>query len=333
MIYPTAYDTTACKGFITSKLVDALEKVRLQNYLMPNQDGYEDIFAVTRTPFLQEAVSPFVYPVSVKIDKPGTINDELYVYFDARPYMRTDDKGQNGLRISNTNGYNAARAMAIMQKAWLETPLGYMKNLSSLPLSAYCSWMGDNIAKRYALEPGAQQAITILAGVFYLNLFLSAEDRVVAEKVEMVSRISKATGFKHGIVQDIVNDRARIDTLDEYCQICLDYTGSTRLRDLNAATVFNILGGTWYGANSRELVSVATECPWLWMVMLFSAYTDRGYHHAGITKMLDRSTFKKQGEQYTKTLPDYLGSFKMADAPPIGYGANMQANGAMIASY
>lgn len=303
MIKDTAYDTTACKGFLLGKLEDALEKARLTHNIDYAQDGYDHVFAIKRSPYLQEAIPSFVYPVVVGDE------GERRVYWDARPYMRPSSDG--GQFIGNQNGYDGAKLLAVLQKIWLVESNKYLRNLSVLPLAAFCSWVGDNIGKRVALDPADQLSVTVLAGVLYLNNFMPNEDRTTHEKVEMVSLIAKATNIKPAAVYDIVNDRPRIDNVDEFCDICQDYTHSTRLRDLNATTLFAILGGTWYGANKAEMVAVALEWPPVWMTMVYLAITDRGYHHSAITRMIhDRSSFKKMGTTYAVALPDYVSGFR-----------------------
>lgn len=303
MIKETAYRTSACKGFMLGKLEDALEKARLTHYIDYEQDGYEHVYAIKRSAYLQEAVPTFVYPVVV-----GELGGRR-VYFDARSYMRPASDG--GQYIGNVNGYNGAKMLAVLQKIWLTEPVNYLRNLSKLPLAAFCSWVGDNISKRVALDPQDQLSVSILAGVFYLNNFLPAEDRTTHEKVEMVSMISKATGAKSSAVYDVVNDRPRIDNVEEFCEICQDYTKSTRLRDLNPTTLYGIVGSTWYGPNKAEMVAVALEFPPLWMTMIYQALNDRGFHHSPIAKMLnERSSFKKEGQTYLVALSDYIASFR-----------------------
>lgn len=313
MIKETAYQTTACKGFMLGKLEDALEKARLSHYIDYEQDGYDHIFAIRRSAYLQEAIPTFVYPVVV-----GEAG-ERRVYFDARPYMRPASDG--GQYIGNQNGYDSAKMLAVLQKLWLTEPVKYLRNISKLPLAAFCSWVGDNIAKRVALDPNDQLSVTVLAGVLYLNSFLPNEDRTEHEKMDMVSLIAKATGAKSSAVYDIVHDRSRIDNVDEFCDTCQDYTKSTRLRDLNATTLYAIVGSTWYGANKSEMVAVALEFPPVWMTMVFQALNDRGFHHSLIAKMLnDRSSFKKEGQTYVIALSDFIVGFRNPDFARTGTG-------------
>ena len=63
-VFQTAYQTSACAGTVTSKIVEALIRARIENYIRPEQ-GYSDLYLVRRDRFVDELVPTFAHPIAV----------------------------------------------------------------------------------------------------------------------------------------------------------------------------------------------------------------------------------------------------------------------------
>jgi hypothetical protein len=74
------------------------------------------------------------------------------------------------------------------------------------------------------------------------------------------------------------------------------------LNNLNTATLYPIMAGTWYGANSAEMVAVALEHPPTWVTMVYQATTARSYYHSALAKMLEQNQYKNEVRQFVISL-------------------------------
>jgi hypothetical protein len=80
-----------------------------------------------------------------------------------------------------------------------------------------------------------------------------------------------------------------------------EITDSVRLKDFNAGVLFTLLGNTWFGANAKEMIAVATEHPPTWIAMLLSAFTERTFKNSQIAKILERNSFKKLSDDFVNS--------------------------------
>jgi hypothetical protein len=293
-IFRTAYDTTACRGYLTNKVLDGLTRADIKGLLVTSK--LNDAVLVTGGHLTDEIVPSFSHPILFK-DKDGT--DKMAV--DVRGLGKWDSIQQQYV-VRDTASYDGLMVRAGLNEIWLESSgPDRIRSLSTFPLSVFASWIGEAVAKRLALEAQDQFTVSVLAAVFYLNLFWDkerSENPSKEDKAFLVSVISRGLNYKSDMVYDIVERHAGIIDVASYCEACKSYSQSVRLRDLNAATLFAMISGYWYGNNGREVIAVALEHPPTWLSLLWQAMYIQGYRNAGLTKILERNTYKRQSSQF-----------------------------------
>jgi hypothetical protein len=70
--------------------------------------------------------------------------------------------------------------------------------------------------------------------------------------------------------------------------------------------LFTVLGGTWFGANAKELVAVALEHPPTWISILLAAFTERSFRNSQLGKLAERGSNKKTGEDFVVAVLNLL---------------------------
>lgn len=293
-IYKTAYDTTACRGAIITKIQENLTQALIRGLLV--FDETTRTYQVRGGHLVDELVPTFNHPILFK-DASGV--DHLAV--DVRG-LGSFNRDQNTFVIRDSNAYNGVTLRANLNEVWL-TPMGpeRIRSMSVFPLMVYANWVGEAVAKRLALDPQDQFSVSVLAAILYLNMFWDVEKSTNPTKIEkslMVSQITRGLSYKADLVYDIVEQFPGIATIAEFCQACRDLTQSARLRDLNEATLFAMTGGYWYGNNGREVIAVALEHPPTWLSLLWQAMSDRSYRNSGLAKILERTSYKRAGNMF-----------------------------------
>lgn len=301
-IFKTAYDTAACRGYITSKITDGLTRADIKDLLRKSQ--FDNVVEVIGGHLTDEIVPAFNHPILFK-DRNGV--EKLAV--DIRSTGRWDSAQQQFV-VRDITLQQGILWRAGLNEIWLEeNGPDKIRSLSTFPLSVYASWIGEAVAKRLALEAQDQFTVSVLAAIFYLNLFWPNERSSNPDKMDktfLVSMIARGLSYKADAVYDIVEKHAGILDVSDFCQACKDYSQSTRLRDLNQATLIGIVGGYWYGPNGREIIAVALEHPPTWICLLLQAMYIRSYNKAGLTKILERGTYQRQSSQFGLSVTNIL---------------------------
>jgi len=288
-VFQTAYQTSACAGTVTSKLVEALIRARIENYIRTEQ-GFTDLYLVRRDRYVDELVPSFHHPVV------SEASGEKFVYVDVRPYGKQSASTLD-FEITNKDAYDAATLRGRLQQMWTTGGQAALRDMR-LPAMAFPAWISINLTKRLNFGPAEQAKICILAGIYYLSLF---SDEPV-DKVIVVTQVAKNTGIKPQVVEEVVDRYPYIANINEFCEAAKEEIQNVRLNNLNTATLFPIMAGTWYGANSAEITAVALEHPPTWIMMVYQAVTARSYYHSALAKMLEQNQYKREVRQFTISL-------------------------------
>lgn len=295
-IFNSAYATTQARGYVTSKLEQALEEAY---YHGSTQQIRENVHMIREGLNGGVAGVPaFNFPFVAKL------KDEDVAFFDARTFVGMGGNGE--ARVRDEMELQARIIQAQLALDWHHGYQGRVRDLSPLGLMVYSHWMGECVAKRFALDARQQLQVSVFGAIFYLNCFWDKSDAGSEDTAYLLSAITRICGFRHSDVVDIVETHPIIKDLEELCEVIKSFTQSVRLEDLNAATLTGVLVGSWYGNAGRELVGVALEYPPVWLTLLFQAICNRGFKKAGLTQIVERNTYRKHHDGFVRSMA-YLG--------------------------
>ncbi|BAW19289.1 hypothetical protein [Ralstonia phage RP31] len=295
-IFNSAYATTATAGYSLSKLEQALEQAFYHN---ATQQMRENVHMVREGLNGGVAGVPaFNFPFVCKF-KDGDV-----AFFDARAYVGVDASGS--ARVRDAVEVQARTIQAQLALDWHQGYQGRIRDISPLPLMLYAHWMGETVAKRFALDARQQLQVSVFAAIFYLNCFWDKTEASSEDTAYLLSAITRTCSYRHSDVVDIVETHPIIRDVQELCDVIKAFTQSVRLEDFNPATLYGVVGGSWYGNAGRELVTVALEYPPVWLTLLFQAISNRGFKKAGLTQIIERNTYRKYHEGFVRSMA-YLG--------------------------
>lgn len=294
MIHQSAYDTTACSAYV----IDGIREAVLNGYLTGDIKALphnENVLVVEGGHVIDQTVQQFNHPLV--IEHAG----KNLVAVDVRPTGKYDFQQQE-FHVRDTNGHAFILMRGQLNELWVSGQESYLRNVSPMAMDVFASWLAEGIAKRIALEARDQALVTVLAAVFYSNLFSDKTELSDTDKVLMKSQIVKATGLPEVMVYDVIEQRSIITNLEDFCQACREVTQSVRFQNFNVSLLLQIVGGFWYGVNARELIAVALEHPPTWLAVMYQAITDRGMRNSGLTKILDRNRYKRNWPLFTRAI-------------------------------
>ena len=297
-IFRTAYDTSACEGYVLEKTVAAVEKAVTLGWFSP----IEIVRAERLHPALEEfiyliqndqgQIPSFAHPLPFKTGPAGSENSEskgTNLAVDVRPYGRWDDL-QRKYAVRNQVEYQIALHRATLNEHWLRESPTILRDISKLPLTIYVSWLSEAVARRYALEADQQMKLAIITGIFYLSLFTNrdpSEKMEEREKLRVTNVLSQALRIKAKDVIAILDEVDVIPNVKAYVNTAQALVGSVRLNDFSVGTLYALIGSSWY-TNTKELITVAIEHPPTWITLLIAATTERIFKNSAIARLIER---------------------------------------------
>lgn len=291
-IFNSAYATTVTQGYAMSKIENALEQAYYHN---GTQQVRENVHMIREGLNGGIAGIPaFNFPMIVKL------KDSDVVFFDARSIVGYDRSG--GTNVRDEAELQARIVQAQLALDWHHGYQARLRDLSPLGLQVYAHWLGETIAKRFALDPRQQLQVSVLAAIFYLNCFWDETDASTQEIGYLQSAITRICGYRHSDVADIVETHPIIRDMGEFCDAVKSFTQSVRLEDFNTSTLAGVVKGSWYGNLSGEIMGISLEYPPVWLTLLFQAVTNRSFKKTGLTQILERNTYKKHIEGFVRSM-------------------------------
>lgn len=290
-IRKSAYDTTACEGYVYKSMQERLDILSSDLF----DTSTEGVIVLQSSEPVTNHIASFLYPI------PTYSFDEPKVYVDARG-LGTWDHLQERFKVRYPLEYEAKMLQGALAQNWISGKQTNLKHCSSIPLAVFAGWVGETIAKRFSVDHNTQFKVSVLAACLYINSFWDKTELTDEDKLEMVSLITRQCGYKGGDISDIVSEYGVILDTADFCKACYSATNSVRLKELNNETLYAMLGGSWWGANGRELVQVALEYPPIWMAIVYQCIVDRGAQKSRIGTIVQRNTYKRGHEAFVREM-------------------------------
>ena len=290
MIYKTAYETTACKGFMLNRTMDALRTASVFGGLRTLESDNVCQLQASNDPATAE-VPAFSHPL-VFVDA----NKVERIVFDARTYGRWDQQ-KHEFVITNQPEYALNLLRAELNAIWTFDRVEPLRDFSPIPMSVYAALISESIARRFALNPREQYMLAITAAIFYAGLFMDNAELDERDKTRVAAVVARATKANAEEVFAVLDEHKRIpQDVAEFCTMAMEVSESVRLDTLNPGLLFAIVGGTWYGTNAKEAIAVALEHPPTWISILVSALGERGYRNSTVAKTAERFAGRAAGD-------------------------------------
>jgi hypothetical protein len=294
--FATAYDTTVCTGYQLDKLAEGIQLALVKGDLAFARLPGTRVFEVRAMGAASSAIPEFAHPY------PFEYNGQTCLAIDVRPFGHYDRfKGEFVVR--NPVEYDLLVHRAKLNDLWISGEYGLLRDVSPVAMQFYASWIAENVARRFALDPREQLDLAIAAAVYYSCLFIDNEDFDEARRMKTVAAVSRAVKCS---AQDVlaVLDRlgGPMGRIDNFCALAKEATKSVRLTEFNPALLIAILKGTWFGVHSQEMLAVATEHPPTWLAVLLAAHVDRTYKNSALAKLVERQAKRDSGQQFVKAV-------------------------------
>lgn len=290
-IRTSAYDTTACEGYVYKTTRDRLE-VLSSDMFDQNTEGVQVLQSSTP---VTNHIPAFLYPI------PSEAYSEPTVFVDGRA-LGTWDPSQERFKIRYPLEYDAKLLQGKLAQLWLSGKRGNLQHCSSIPLAVFSGWIGETIAKRFSLDHNTQFKVSVLAACLYVNAFWDKTELDEEDKLFLVSIITRHCGYRGGDIIDLISSHGVILDTADFCKACYESTNNVRLKELNNETLYAMLGGSWWGANGRELVQVALEYPPIWLAIVYQCIIDRGAQKSRIGTIVGRNSYKRNHEVFVREM-------------------------------
>ena len=320
-IAKTAYDTFIGRPMVTTKARLGCEDTQhssgtLSNnyydYLnLPVETGenkevvYTGALVTHGTP-AEALIPPFVYPMIVNdpasFGKPGTGAERKFLVGDARPFMRAQRDSAEPCRVINAMEFELLRVLLAAGMHWLTSGPQHLMGISPVLAQVYCRWLADTISRRFELDLTQRQVARVIAAYFFQCCFSDAKDVPEQQKRAMVAQACRAAGVPLNDFEHVLSDVDSIDSVEDFVAVLQNQLSTPRLDNFNVGVLAQIMMGTWFGFNGRELAVAAIEHPPTFAAMLYMSFAQNSYRKAGLAQVSEAFKGSRGGAEFVRNM-------------------------------
>lgn len=317
-IYLTPYDTTAGLGYRYAHIVqevktaltagalavyDAYDGLSVaQGHSMPHGSGYKPhkLALVQGASSFADAVHFFKHPVT--FSEAG----QDYVCIDVREFGKWDAMQQQ-FAVRNFTEFVWSVKRALLTDQWATGQVQMIRDLSNIPAQVYSALISESIARRFALDAAEQAVVAILAAYFYYGLFNAQDDVSEDDKNFLAGKIARVTHLDASMVFSYIDSLDAMRDVAALCDAIRKHVGNVALENLNVGTLFNVVGGTWWGHNARETLCMGLEHMPTWTMIVAASLSSATYKRSTLAKISTRFDKRAAGDQFAQALAALLG--------------------------
>jgi len=246
-------------------------------------------------------IPQFAHPLIMYGRDYGFFDDT--VVFDARGFVRVNLDGS--VIITDRDQFEMHALRARLTRYVISHHYNDLAAVGTFPLQVFVNWLGEILTRRLSLDPQAQQRTLAIIAIYYISLFkethelISLPDAVIARTAQMISRLFRIDAE---LVVNLLRTLPAITNISELVQVLKDHGNSIRFDNLNVALLYTIIGGSWFGNQSKEVLAVSLEHPPTWIAIVATAITAHGYRNAPISKIVERVNKQDAGSDYLRGL-------------------------------
>ena len=229
-------------------------------------------------------IPPFAHPIEFE-----SVDKKTYLAIDIRPFANLRKSINVEFSIRNRSEYSLAGSRALLQQAWNEGHYDELRNISPMVSAVFARWVPESVARQFGLDPLVQLKLSVITAFYFFCLFEPDTLAPRKDRSRFITQVARAANTSFETVEEILDGVNHIGTLKEYCNTVKEANLSVRLERFEPAVVLQLVSGSWFGNQSRELVGVALEHPPTFLALLHAAITDRGFYKTRLSELVNRS--------------------------------------------
>lgn len=298
-MFNDVYETTPCSSYHMGKVRNGIAHARLHGDMrMPQSIRFGDVSEVELLTSQDKETPIFAHPLFNEFD------GRKHITVDGRPFTRID-KTTNNVVVTGTTEYEFLVLQALLQYYWMEGEIQPFLATGPLPPKVFTRWVSDGITRRLNLTSLEQVQIAIVAGLYYYQLFGNnlSEEATKLKVVGQVARAVSASADKVFAIADKVPAMENIHGLVNGIKVAIE---SPRIDTLSPVLLYGILGGSWFGANAREVVAISLEYPPTFLAMIYESLENRAYHRSFFAELVANNSKKDIGKHFVNAINHFL---------------------------
>ncbi len=333
-IFKTAYDTLVGRNLNITAIQADIEKGIISDNLALNNAG---IVSTQTDNFNSRAtmVKPigimgnchsalkipfFSNPMLVTKVRGHDFSNEEFLAMDYRSF--TIPTGPDSCALSNTKirsrgEYDLAFFRHILSLDWITNGASSQKTNFKFAGFIFSRWITQILTQRFNLYFDEALIVQIITSFYYQSLFEPESTFTEQDKQKFAIHTIKTTKARPDMVFKIFDKITEMRGIEDYCKNIFTILENIKLKDLTAPLLITITGNSWFGINSKEILSIALEYPPTFIVLVYTAAISKSYSRTILGDLVHKQSKAADAKEFTQNFESLIHSFSETTAPSL----------------
>lgn len=290
MFYIDSYQTTMGSLIDTRPITSAIREAIVADGIdsvtlgvSPMRD-YHPVF-LTGYYDSEEKIRLFTHPISV-----FNFRNKNYLCTDLRLFITKGTSPSDIMKgVRNQTEFDFAKSRAILSMRWCSGSASSIRNTLGFAAATYATWIGQTLARAFALDYKDQTIVNVIAFAFYRGLFDNEFDisdegtrQALAMTLARDMKVPPEFGF------DVLDKLGPMSDVNALCESISKNLENLRPERFNPAILLNLIANSWFGQGAKEILSVALEHPPTWCALVYASIKQRTYKNSNIAQITER---------------------------------------------
>ena len=310
-IFNSSYDTTLGSTIdtktITSKIIDNFIKNDLhkENCGVDNSLKVKPVF-ITGFYDSEDEIPLFTHSITINYKGTDYLCTDLRLYINTKEYKLNKDL-KNSIR--NKTEYNFVRSKAVIELAWLNGDLSYIKDNLKFAAHVFAINISEAISRAYALDEGDRRKLNILCLVYYRSLFLDRDELSYDNKELAMIHSVKVLGVSDRMFKEVVDKINDIKNINDFVAAIKLVLENPRLNNFNTVVLLTLVRNTWYGNNAKDYISISLEHMPTWLAIVYTALNEKTYKSSMVYRICEKIKKASNLDTYVKSYEDLINKY------------------------
>lgn len=325
-IFVDPYHTTSGMILDMSRVVTPLKECTVRDSLkgtnlgVRSANGVTPVF-ITGSRDSEKSIPSFTHPILVK-----NFNTKSYLFIDMTLFVMSGGNLDNlDTHIRRREEFDFTKARAISSLAWVSGDVDRFHTSMGFVSEVFANWMGQTLARNFALPFMDQIKVQMIALAFYESLYTDkpvqySEDTdkamIVARKASNAFRIPFTQAYEF-----YKNLDTPLSSIADFCEAVVKSLNNVNLNPMpnrpdtgfNLRVLFNLIADAWYSVNSKQILAVAVEHPPTLASIIYYCANYNNFRRQQLGQIIQQAGKGGKGEAFNTAFKSMLEEYTRPD--------------------
>ena len=239
-------------------------------------------------------------------------NKEEFLAMDYRSFtmpINPDSCSLSNVKVRSRGEYDLAFARQVLSLDWITNSPSSQKANFKFAGFIFSRWITQILTQRFNLYFDEALVAQIITSFYYQSLYEPESTFTERDKQKFAIHTIKTTKARPDLVFKVFDKIEEMKGIDDYCRNIYTILENVKLKSLTPALLITITGNSWFGMNSKEILSTALEYPPEFTALVYTAATSKSYSRTILGDLVHKQAKAAELKEFTQNFEALIHSY------------------------